>query len=197
MKTPIDWEAVAKRRMMENAAAVNDNITPQVRRHVVFDCETTGFGFSSGDRIVEFSALELINGEQTGQFLNALVNPRRHIPDKVAQIHGICNETVHGCPDFAHYADALIDFIGSDVMVIHNAPFDIGFLNAELALAGKPAYSIGQTICTLKRARILWPKEKNNLADVAKRLGIKVDKAKLHSAYGDTLLLADVFKAIF
>ncbi|MDE8343951.1 MAG: exonuclease domain-containing protein, partial [Acidocella sp.] len=108
-------------------------------RSVLFDTETTGLDPLTGDRVIEIAAIELINDLPTENQFHALIDPERDIPTESTRVHGITNFHVEGKPKFADIADKMLEFFGDSKLVAHNAPFDFGFIDAELARIGKPA----------------------------------------------------------
>ncbi len=162
-------------------------------RQIVLDTETTGLSPSEGHRIVEIGAVELINLHPTGKHFQVYLNPEREIPEESIRIHGITNEQVADAPRFAEVVDAFLAFIGNDPLVIHNAPFDMGFLNHELALAGKPGLADHPVIDTLQEAKRRHPRQRNNLDALCKRYGIDNAHRTLHGALLDSEILADVY----
>lgn len=162
-------------------------------RHIVLDTETTGFNAETDDRIVEIGALELINYVPTGRTFHYYVNPERDIPEAVTKIHGITNEMVRDKPIFAEIGGLFMDFIGDDKMVIHNAEFDMRFLNAELGRLGFPKMPMTRAIDTLALARGLFPGAPNSLDALCKRYNVDNSGRTFHGALLDSQLLAEVF----
>lgn len=162
-------------------------------RHIILDTETTGLSAAEGHRIIEIGAVEMINFSLTGQHLHLYINPERDIDEGAIAIHGITNEFVLDKPVFADIAQDFLSFIGDDVMVIHNAPFDIGFLNAELARLAKTPLSMDRVIDTLAVARLKFPGAQASLDALCRRFAIDNTHRDLHGALIDAHLLADVF----
>lgn len=162
-------------------------------RHIVLDTETTGFNAEGDDRIVEIGALELVNYVPTGKTFHHYVNPQRPIPENVTAIHGITDAKVKNAPVWAEIGGALLDFIGDDKMVIHNAEFDMRFLNAEFKRMGFPPMPMTRAIDTLMLARGLFPGAPNSLDALCKRYNVDNSGRAYHGALLDSQLLAEVF----
>lgn len=162
-------------------------------REIVLDTETTGLKPEEGHRIIEIGALEMINHVPTGKTLHLYINPERPIePDAVA-IHGITDERVANEPLFADIADQFMEFIGSSQMVIHNARFDMGFINAELKRLGREELPMERAIDTLDMARRRFPGGQASLDALCRKFNIDNSHRELHGAMIDTDLLADVY----
>lgn len=162
-------------------------------REIVLDTETTGLNPAEGHRIVEIGALEMINHVPTGKTFHVYINPERPIdPDAIA-VHGITDERVAGEPVFADIADAFIEFLGASKLVIHNASFDMGFINAELKRLGQPQLPADRAIDTLMLARRKFPGAQASLDALCRRFNIDNSHRELHGAMVDTDLLADVY----
>ena len=162
-------------------------------REIVLDTETTGRDPLKGDRIVEIGCIELVNLMQTGRHLHLYINPERDIPAEVVAIHGITNEMVANKPVFAEIAGEFMDFIGNDPLVIHNASFDMGFLNMELSRLGFTPMPASRAIDTLMMARQRFPGSPASLDALCKRFGIDNTNRSLHGALIDSDLLAQVY----
>jgi DNA polymerase-3 subunit epsilon len=162
-------------------------------RSVLFDTETTGLDPLTGDRVIEIAAIELVNDLPTGQQFYALLDPERDIPAEATRIHGISNAHVEGKPKFADMADAMLAFFGDDPLVAHNAPFDFGFLDAELARIGKPGLAPERMIDTLVLAKQKFPGMPNNLDALCRRYEIDLSARTTHNALLDCKLLAEVY----
>lgn len=165
-------------------------------RQIVLDTETTGLETSQGHRIIEIGCVELFNRRLTGRHYHQYINPQREVDAGAFQVHGISNERLAGEPLFAQIAAEFIAFVGDADLIIHNAAFDIGFINAEFArLSPKPAYM--ETRCkvidTLLLARAKHPGQKNNLDALCKRYGVDNSQRDLHGALLDAEILADVY----
>lgn len=164
-------------------------------RKVVLDTETTGLDPKQGHRIIEVAAIEMDGRKVSTRTFHRYLNPEREIDEGAAAVHGLTLDRLQDEPKFAEVAPALLEFIAGAELIIHNAPFDIGFLNAELALAGLPQLS-NQVIDTLKVAKELHPGKKNNLNALCDRYQIDNSHRTLHGALLDTELLAEVYLAM-
>lgn len=162
-------------------------------RSVLFDTETTGLDPLKGDRVIEVAALELINDLPTGQHFHALINPERDIPDDSTRIHGITNAHVAGKPLFSVIAGDLMAFFGDGMLVAHNAPFDFGFLNAELGRLGLRPLPPERMVDTLMLAKQRFPGMPNSLDALCRRFSIDLSARTTHNALLDCRLLADVY----
>ncbi len=162
-------------------------------REIVLDTETTGLDVSQGHKIIEIGALEIINLVPTGKTLHLYINPDREIDQDAIKIHGITKEFVSDKPLFKNVAKKLLDFIGDDKLVIHNATFDIGFLNFELINAGFQSIPNQNVIDTLKIARQKFPGAQASLDALCKRFKINNTHRNLHGALIDADLLASVY----
>ena len=167
-------------------------------RQIVLDTETTGLDPKQGHRIVEVAAIELSNRKVSERSFHRYLNPEREIDAGAAEVHGLTLERLQDEPRFAEIAPALLEFISGAELIIHNAPFDVGFLNKELELAGLPALSsyCPSVIDTLKQAKELHPGKKNNLNALCDRYQIDNSHRTLHGALLDTELLAEVYLAM-
>ncbi|GAB5605730.1 DNA polymerase III subunit epsilon [Sideroxyarcus sp. TK5] len=161
-------------------------------RQVVLDTETTGLDPKQGHRIIEVAAIELDGRKLSGRTFHRYINPEREIDEGAAAVHGLTLDRLQDEPKFAEIAPALLEFIAGAELIIHNAPFDIGFLNAELALAGLPKLD-NPVLDTLKVAKELHPGKKNNLNALCDRYQIDNSHRTLHGALLDTELLAEVY----
>ncbi|MDO5657300.1 MAG: DNA polymerase III subunit epsilon [Paracoccus sp. (in: a-proteobacteria)] len=163
-------------------------------REIVLDTETTGFRHDDGDRIVEIGAVELLNHLPTGKTYHQYINPERDMPEDAFRVHGLSSEFLSDKPRFAEIAAEFVKFIGPDSkLVIHNASFDIGFLDAELTRAGLPAIGMGRALDTLMIARTRFPGAQNTLDALCRRFGIDNSNRTLHGALLDSELLAEVY----
>ncbi|MDP3538912.1 MAG: DNA polymerase III subunit epsilon [Azonexus sp.] len=167
-------------------------------RKVVLDTETTGLDPRSGHRIIEIACIEMINRRLTGRHLHKYTNPEREIDEGAQAVHGISLEFLADKPKFADIADEFLEFINGAELIIHNAPFDLGFLNAELRRLDRVPV---ETICsgvtdTLRMAKDLHPGKRNSLDALCERYEIDNSSRTLHGALLDTELLADVFLAM-
>ncbi len=162
-------------------------------REIVLDTETTGLEAYQGDRIVEIGCIELVNGIPTGQHFHAYINPERDMPTSAFEVHGLSAEFLKDKPRFAEVAEAFLEFIGTAPIVIHNAAFDIGFLNAELERTGKQVLGRDRVIDTLLLARRKHPGGSNRLDDLCARYGIDNSRRTKHGALLDAEILAEVY----
>lgn len=162
-------------------------------REIVLDTETTGLDPRGGDRLVEVGCVELLNRIPTGREFHRYINPERDVPAEVVAVHGLTGEFLKDKPVFADVAGEFVDFIGGDTLVIHNAQFDVGFLNAELTRLSFPEIASDRVTCTLQLAKRRHPAGPNNLDALCKRYGIDNSKRTKHGALMDSLLLAEVY----
>jgi len=164
-------------------------------REIVLDTETTGLDAKGGDRLIEVGCVELLNRIPSGREFHAYINPEdRAVHPDAEAVHGISNEFLKDKPRFADVAGPLMEFLGEDTpIVIHNAGFDIGFLNAELQRIGQPLVAMHRVVDTLALARRKHPAAPNNLDALCKRYGIDNSKRAKHGALMDSFLLASVY----
>lgn len=162
-------------------------------RHIILDTETTGLSAKEGHRIIEIGAVEMINYSLTGEKLHLYINPEREIDEGAQAIHGISGEFLQDKPVFSAVADAFLEFVGDDMLVIHNAPFDVGFLNAELERCQKPLLQDVRVTDTLALARQKFPGAQASLDALCRRFQIDNSHRDLHGALIDADLLAGVF----
>jgi len=162
-------------------------------REIVLDTETTGLDPLRGDRLVEVGCIELLNGIPSGQTFHRYLNPQRDIPAEAFAVHGLSAEFLADKPFFADVVDDLLAFLGEDPLVIHNAGFDVAFLNAELDRCGKAAIARERLIDTLMLARRKFVGVRNSLDDLCARFGIDTSKRIKHGALLDAELLAEVY----
>jgi DNA polymerase-3 subunit epsilon len=168
-----------------------------VKRQVILDTETTGLDPQEGHRIIEIGCVELVGRKRTGRTFHEYVNPQRSIPTDSTAIHGIADEHVAQCPVFADLAAGFFEFVDGAELVIHNAPFDVGFLNFELGQAGFPRLEDHcQILDTLPEARHRHPGQKNDLDTLCQRYGVDNRSRDKHGALLDSELLADVYLAM-
>lgn len=170
-------------------------------RQIVLDTETTGLETSAGHRIIEIGAVEIVNRRLTGNRYHQYLNPEREIDAGAFEVHGITIEALRDKPRFADIVDSLIEFLRGSELLIHNAPFDVGFLNYELSLLGACApVSRIEDCCTvtdtLALARELHPGQKNDLDALCKRYGVDNSGRTLHGALLDAEILAEVYLAM-
>lgn len=162
-------------------------------REIILDTETTGLDPKKGDRLIEIGCIEIFNRRPTGREYHTFINPARDVPAEAQAIHGITTESLIDKPLFAKVAKEFLEFIGEDQLVIHNATFDIGFLNFELGLIGLGAIAMDRVVDTLALARRRHPAGPNNLDALCKRYGIDLSKRTKHGAVIDCQLLAEVY----
>jgi DNA polymerase-3 subunit epsilon len=164
-------------------------------RIVFLDTETTGLSPDNGDRIVEIGCIEMVNRRLTGETRHHYLNPERPSHEDARKVHGLSDEFLAGQPKFADVADELLDFLAGAEIVIHNAAFDVGFLDAELRRIGKPvlAPQVAKVTCSLTMAREQYPGKSNSLDALCKRLEVDNAARTLHGALLDAGLLAEVY----
>lgn len=163
-------------------------------REIVLDTETTGLDPFSGDKIVEIGCVELENHLPTGRTYHQYINPMRSMSEEVIAVHGLTEEFLSDKPVFKDIADDFLAFVGEDAkLVIHNAAFDMKFLNAELSFADKPQLSYDRVVDTLIIARKKFPGSRVNLDELCKRFGVDNTGRTLHGALLDSELLAEVY----
>ena len=170
-------------------------------RQIVLDTETTGLEVSDGHRIIEIGAVEIINRSLTGNVYHQYLNPERAIDEGAQEVHGISIESLQDKPKFHEISDDFIEFIRGGELIIHNAEFDIGFLEAELKLIDAPYQRLEGEVCaavidSLKMARKLHPGQRNNLDALCKRYMIDNTQRELHGALLDAQILSDVYLAM-
>lgn len=167
-------------------------------RQIILDTETTGLDPNQGHRIIEVAAVEMVNRRLTGTHLHRYVNPDRDIDAGAMQVHGITPEFLQDKPRFADVAQEFVEFIRGAELIIHNAPFDVGFLNMELRLLGMAPLSAwcDSVTDTLALAKTLHPGQRNNLDALCKRYGVDNAARTLHGALLDCELLAAVYLAL-
>ncbi len=162
-------------------------------REVVLDTETTGLSPATGDRIVEIGCVELINHLPTGSTFHEYVNPERDMPEQAEAVHGLSQEFLSHKPVFAEISDAFDAFIGESVLIIHNADFDLGFLNAEREKLGLEPLPKDRAIDTVQVARKKFPGAQASLDALCRRFQIDNSDRSLHGALKDARLLAEVY----
>ncbi len=167
-------------------------------RQIVLDTETTGLSAEDGHRIIEIGCLEVVNRRITGNTLHFYVNPERAIDEGAVAVHGITSEMLQDKPRFAEIADEVLRFVDGAQVIIHNAPFDLAFLDAELGRLGRTAFRgvCDSVLDTLAMARELHPGKRNSLDALCDRYGVSNAHRKLHGALLDAELLADVYLAM-
>ena len=166
-------------------------------RQIVLDTETTGIDPKEGHRIIEIGCVEVVNRRLTGNHFHAYINPGRHIEQEAIEVHGITNEFLADKPVFSSVANDFVNFIKGSQLVIHNAPFDVGFMDHEFKMEARTKGVVTSKICdvldTLTLARKMHPGQKNNLDALCKRYGIDNSHRTLHGALLDAEILADVY----
>ena len=162
-------------------------------REIILDTETTGLDPRMGHRLVEIGAVELINHTPTGVNYQTYINPERDVDPGAQEIHGLTNEFLKQHPTFGEISAEFIDFLSNSTLVIHNAPFDLAFINMELNRLGEPSISSERVIDTLVLARKKFPGAQANLDALCRRFAIENRHRELHGALVDAALLADVY----
>ena len=162
-------------------------------REIVLDTETTGLDPAAGHRVVEIGALELVNHIATGERRQYYLNPERAMPEEAFRIHGLSDAFLADKPRFVEVAEDFLDFIGNSALVIHNASFDIGFLNAELERIDRPALTPEAVVDTVKLARQRFPGAQASLDALCRRFEVDNSARELHGALLDCELLAEVY----
>jgi DNA polymerase III subunit epsilon len=164
-------------------------------RQIVLDTETTGLSAEAGDRIIEIGCVELVARKLTGNNKHWYLNPERDSHEDALKVHGISNEFLRDKPKFAAVVDELLEYLGGAEVIIHNAPFDIGFLNKELELLGRPPVTrhVASVIDSLAMAKEQFPGKRNSLDALCDRLEVDNSGRTLHGALLDAELLADVY----
>ena len=164
-------------------------------RQIVLDTETTGLSPEAGDRIIEIGCVELLNRKLTGHNFHHYLNPDRDIHEDAMKVHGISTEFLSDKPRFENIVEEFLAYVQGAEIIIHNAPFDVGFLNAELERAGKPVFNehVSGVLDTLAMAKELYPGKRNSLDALCERLGVSNASRTLHGGLLDAELLADVY----
>lgn len=162
-------------------------------REIVLDTETTGLSPEQGDRIVDIGCVELIDHMPTGNTYQVYINPQREMASDAIRITGLTDEFLKDKPIFSEIADDFLNFIDNSTLVIHNAAFDIHFLNSELGRLGKPLFELSDTVDTLEMAHRKFPGAPANLDALCKRFNVNTSIREKHGALVDCLLLADVY----
>jgi len=164
-------------------------------RQIVLDTETTGLSAEGGDRIIEIGCVELLNRKLTGNNLHFYLNPQRDSHEDALKVHGISNEFLRDKPKFVEVAEEILDYVQGAEIIIHNAAFDVSFLNKELELIGKAPFNlfVGSVTDTLVMAKEMFPGKRNSLNALCDRLGVDNSGRTLHGALLDAELLADVY----
>ncbi|MDR0677585.1 MAG: DNA polymerase III subunit epsilon [Holosporaceae bacterium] len=166
---------------------------PKSVREVVLDTETTGLSYEKGERIVDIACIELVNHVQTGKTYQTYVNPQKKMHREASAISGLTDEFLADKPLFHEIADNFLNFVGDATLVIHNAKFDVGFLNSELERLGKPLFDLRDAVDTLEIARKKFPGTPVNLDALCKRFEIDTSARVTHGALVDCVLLAEVY----
>lgn len=162
-------------------------------REIIFDTETTGLSPVGGDRLVEIGCIEMVGRVETGRHFHAYFNPDRSMPSEAEAVHGLSDIFLSDKPRFADKVEELLEFIGDAPLVAHNASFDFGFLNNELALCGRPAVCMTRMVDTLVMARSKHPGAKHSLDALCTRFGVDRTQRVKHGALLDAQLLAQVY----
>ena len=162
-------------------------------REIVLDTETTGLSWADGDRLVEIGCLELLNHVATGNTFHVYINPERDMPQEAFNVHGLSAEFLSDKPIFADIAEEFLGFVAEDPLVIHNASFDMGFINWELKLIGRPQIPVSRAVDTLQIARRKFPGAQNNLDALCRRFNVDNSGRNFHGALLDSELLAEVY----
>ncbi|MPQ75788.1 DNA polymerase III subunit epsilon [Hydrogenovibrio sp. JE_KL2] len=169
-------------------------------RQIIMDTETTGLDPKSGDKIIEIGAVELIERKLTHKNYHQYIQPERDVPEDAIAVHGITNEFLEDKPIFSDVVDDFMAFVAGAELIIHNAPFDVGFINHELSLLKNNRWGKIEDHCTitdsLKMARKSFPGQRNTLDALCKRFGIDNSNRTLHGALLDSEILADVYLAM-
>ena len=167
-----------------------------IKKLIVLDTETTGLEVDQGHRIIEIGAILLEDRKKTDQHFNTYLNPQRAIDEEAQKVHGISNEKVKNEPEFSEIAESFLEFVQGSVLIIHNAPFDLGFLNSELKRASSE-YPLLEEICeiedSLLLARSKFPGQRNSLDALSNRFEVGGYDRSFHGALLDANILADVF----
>jgi len=162
-------------------------------REISLDTETTGFKPTDGHRLVEIGCVELINRIPTGNVFHKYINPQRDMPEPAFNVHGLSEEFLSDKPLFKDIADEFLEFIGDSRLIIHNAQFDMAFLNAELTWAKKKEIPYAQTFCTLQEARSRFPGSPASLDALCKRFNVDNSAREKHGALLDAEILAEMY----
>ncbi len=167
-------------------------------RQIILDTETTGLNAKSGDRIIEVGCVEMVNRRLTGNNFHYYLNPERDSDPGALAVHGLTTEFLSDKPKFAEIVNELCEFVRDAEIIIHNAPFDIGFLDAELERSGRPKFAdhVHSVTDTLVRAKELFPGKRNSLDALCERYGVSNAHRTLHGALLDSELLAEVYLAM-
>ena len=161
-------------------------------REIVLDTETTGLSIEDGHRIIEIAACEMKDYVLTGEKIHIYINPEREIDKVASSVHGITNDDLIDKPKFIDIYEKFLEFVSNDRLIIHNAEFDMSFLNNELKICGVNPLK-NETLDTLKLARIKYPNSLVNLDSLCRRFNINIENRNYHGALVDTLLLSEVY----
>ena len=167
-----------------------------MQRQIILDTETTGLSVEQGHRLIEIGAIELNNRRPTGQYFHCYLNPEREVEPGAVQIHGLTNDFLKDKPLFHEVVEEFLAFVNKTELIIHNAPFDVGFINYELLRLKKnylPIDKLCSIFDTLKLARRKHPGQSNNLDSLCRRYQIDNTKRELHGALLDAKLLSQVY----
>lgn len=164
-------------------------------RQIVLDTETTGLSAENGDRVIELGCVELLNRKLTGNDLHIYFNPERESHEEALKVHGLTTDFLRDKPKFATLADDVVDYLRGAELIIHNAAFDVGFLNKELELVGLPPLRtfVAEVTDTLAMAKSVYPGKRNSLDALCDRFGVDRSNRTFHGAKLDAQLLADVY----
>ena len=162
-------------------------------REIALDTETTGLSPDDGHRMVEIGCVEMINHMSTGNVFHVYINPQRSMPKEAQEVHGLSEDFLKDKPVFKDVAEDFLNFIREDTLVIHNAEFDMKFINAELKMVGKEQLPMERSVDTVKMARKRFPGSPANLDALCRRFDIDLSRRTLHGALLDAELLADVY----
>ena len=165
-----------------------------MKRLIILDTETTGLSPQQGHKLIEICGMEVINGVKTGEIFHTYINPERDVPQPAFAVHGISTEFLQDKSLFSAIAPRFVEFIKESTLVIHNAKFDVGFLNYELKQHGHPLISYDNVIDTLLIARKKFPGSPANLDALCKRFKVSLDKREKHGAIIDVELLYEVYR---
>jgi DNA polymerase-3 subunit epsilon len=168
-------------------------------RQIVLDTETTGLDWERGHRVIEIGCIEIVNRRKTDSNFHCYINPEREVDEAAQEVHGMSRKDLADKPLFADVAQSFLDFIGDAELIIHNASFDVGFLDNELQMVGRGDAKLltnNQVLDTLPLARQIHPGQRNSLDALCKRYGVDNSRRDLHGALLDARLLADVYLAM-
>ena len=185
--------------MSETIAVAFNTFEFNMSRQIVLDTETTGLEVSAGHRIIEIGGIELINRRSSENSFHCYVNPERAVDKGALEVHGIDNDFLSAQPYFSDIAESFLSFVDGAELVIHNADFDVGFINSELCRLEQVPSDISeacQILDTLSMARRMHPGQRNSLDALAKRYNVDTSKRELHGALVDARILADVYLAM-